>query len=335
MWRKLLSLFHGKISVSGLEAPSDFYMPKVDADLARDEQAFAIAREMSAGRSASPDQEPNKRCVAVITPARLIMPIPIPPAEAVSAEMLASVRGIIPTQPRQAITVIAFNDVIKQGAVTPRQVNSLIPVLGHLTAMAFDGHTVVVFEGHPSGFEAGVRNSDVLIIDSAMLPYLQNNWGTVAFGAMREGARILIHDRKSYTLLPVARAKCESGWRYAEPDGEASYANCLLTTMAKAPKRAVHIAVGSPLPDLAQIATDLGELEWISTLPFKYGQLDADQIVDILVRLAKPDPRGSLGRSLTLTAKLATSGGQMRDVSFKLTEVRTSDGRRQLDIEPG
>jgi hypothetical protein len=107
-----------------------------------------------------------------------------------------------------------------------------------------------------------------------------------------------------------------------------------MAKMAKARKRAVHIAAGSPLPDLAQIATDPGELEWISALPFKYGQLDADQIVDTLVRLAKPDPRGSLGRSLRLTAKLATSGGQMRDVSFKLTEARTSDGRRRLDIEP-
>jgi hypothetical protein len=262
------------------------------------------------------------------------MPIPGPPAEAVSAEMLASLRGIIPPQPRQAITAIAFNDVVKQGALTPRQMTSLIPFLGHLMGMAFDGHTVVVFEGHPSAFEAGVRNSDVLIIDSAMLPFLQKNWGTVAFGAMREGARILIHHRKSYSLLPVARAKTESGWRYTEPDGEASYANCLLTTMAKAPKRAVHIAAGSPLPDLAQIATDPGELEWISTLPFKYGQLDADQIIETLVRLARPDLPGSFGRSLTLTAKLATSGGQLRDMSFKLTEGRTSDGTRQLDIEP-
>jgi hypothetical protein len=317
-----------------MEVPSDPYMPNVDVDLARDEQAFAKAREMSAGTSASPEQEPNQRCVAVITPGRLIMPIPGPPAEAVSAEMLASVRGIIPPQPKKAITVIAFNDVVLQGALSPREVNSLIPFLGHLTGMAFDGHTVVVFEGHPSAFESGIRNSDVLIIDSAMLPFLQKDWATVAFGAMREGVRILIHDRKTYTLLPVARAKSESGWRYAEPDGEASYANCLLTTMAKAPKRAVHIAAGSPLPNLAQIATDPGELEWISALPFKYGQLDADQIVDTLVRLAKPDPRGSLGRSLTLTAKLATSGGQLRDVSFKLTEARTSDGRRRLDIEP-
>jgi hypothetical protein len=75
-------------------------------------------------------------------------------------------------------------------------------------------------------------------------------------------------------------------------------------------------------------------VKWISTLPFKYGRLDADQIVDTLVRLAKPDPPGSLGRSLTLTAKMATSGGQMRDVSFKLTEGRTSDGRRQTQNDP-
>jgi hypothetical protein len=167
-----------------------------------------------------------------------------------------------------------------------------------------------------------------------MLPFLQKDWAMVAFGAMSKGARIFIHDRNSYALRPIARAKSASGWQYTEPDGEASYANCLLTTMAKAPKRSVRIVAGSPLPDLAQIATDPGELEWISTLPFKYDQLDAEQVMEVLVRPARPDLLGILTRSQTLKAKLVISGGESRDVSFKLTESRSNDGRKQLDIEP-
>jgi hypothetical protein len=350
MWKKLLAYFRGKNSAPGsrtpesgggpkptaLAAPIDLYMPEVDEDQKRDEEAFATARQMSAGAFPSSEYELNQRCVAIITPGRLIMPISGPPAAAVSTDMLSGIPQVIPSQPRLAITVIAFNDVVEQDALTAGQVNALIPFLGYLVAMAFHGHTVVVFEGHRSAFEAGIRNSDMLIIDSAMLPFLQKDWMTVACRAMRQGARMFIHDRKDYSLRPVARAKNQSGWQYTEPDGEASYVNCLLTTMAKAPKRSVRITAGTPLPDLAQIATDAAELDWISALPFKYAQPDAEQIIETLVRLAgvtKPDLPGNFPRSLTLKARLATASSELRDVSFELTESRTNDGGRQLEIE--
>ena len=90
---------------------------------------------------------------------------------------------------------------------------------------------------------------------------------------------------------------------------------------------------GSPLPDLAGIATDPSELEWISTLPFKYDQLDVEQVINTILHAARPGLLGIFRRSLTLKAKLAISG-ELKDVAFKLTTSRSDDGRRQLDIEP-
>jgi hypothetical protein len=122
------------------------------------------------------------------------MPIPCPAPEAVSEEMLASIRRIVPAGPKLAITVIAFNDVVSQGALTPGQVNSLIPFLGYLMGMAFDGHTVVVFEGHPSALKAGCENADLLIVDQRMADLLQEDWVSVA-GAVMRNPRILVFGR--------------------------------------------------------------------------------------------------------------------------------------------
>jgi hypothetical protein len=168
-------------------------MPDVDPD--RDFAAcFVQARRLSAGTVDVPGEEPGQRSVAIVTPWRLIMPIPCPPRQSVSAAMLASIRAIVPPHPKQAVTVIALNDVVKQGALTPGQANTLIPFLGYLVGMAYDGHTVVVFEGHPSALRAGCSDADVLIVDQAMVEHLQNDWIEVASAAMRK-PRILIFGR--------------------------------------------------------------------------------------------------------------------------------------------
>ena len=46
------------------------------------------------------------------------------------------------------LMMIAFTHVAGQSAVTPAELSEMNPFLEHLLAMAADGHTVVVFEGH-------------------------------------------------------------------------------------------------------------------------------------------------------------------------------------------
>jgi hypothetical protein len=170
--------------------PMTPYMPQVDpvADFAG---CIVKARELSSGAIEVPGQEKGQRCVALITPGRLIMAIPCPPAGAVTDEMLSSIRRIVPHEPRQAITVIGFNDIVKQNALNPGQINALIPFLGYLIGMAYDGHNVVVFEGHPSAFQAGCKNADLLLVDQSMAVHLQNDWVRVASSVMKT-PRILV-----------------------------------------------------------------------------------------------------------------------------------------------
>jgi hypothetical protein len=50
--------------------------------------------------------------------------------------------------------------------------------------MAFDGHTVVVFEGHPSALVAGCARSTLLIVDQAIVEHLQPDWVSLSVWAM-------------------------------------------------------------------------------------------------------------------------------------------------------
>lgn len=152
-------------------------MPKVDThqDLC---VVFSKARELSAGSETG-------RSVAIVTPGRLIMSVACPPANAVSPQMLEGVRRIVPENPKQQITVIANNNVVAANAYTAREANTLIPFLGYLTGMAFDGHTVVVFEGHPSALATGCQGSTLLLVDQAMAEHLQPDWASVAASSMK------------------------------------------------------------------------------------------------------------------------------------------------------
>jgi hypothetical protein len=62
-------------------------------------------------------------------------------------------------------------------------------------------------------------------------------------------------------------------------------------------------------------------------------KLDAGQVIEVMLRAAKPDSSGATAGTHVLMAKLVDSGAAPRDATFKLRTSRTADGRRQLDIE--
>jgi hypothetical protein len=140
--------------------------------------------------------------VALVTPGRVIVPIPCPPRGSFGPELIAGVRLIVSEDERQVITVIAFNDVLKaevpdrlkRQGVTPELVSLLIPFLGCLLGMAYTGHSVVVFEGHSSALAVACRDADLLIVDEAMLTRMQPSSVSVASRAMRK-PRILVFGR--------------------------------------------------------------------------------------------------------------------------------------------
>src|SRR3954465_11943875 len=135
-------------------APQDFsepHMPEVETQ--PDVSAiFAKAREGSA------------YTVHIVTPGRMRMEAPPPPQGSMPPEEVNQAKGLLGGDRPLHVTVVAYTklEALMKDRETPiRSMGECIPFLGHLMGMAYVGHSVVVFEGHPVAFEAGVRNADV------------------------------------------------------------------------------------------------------------------------------------------------------------------------------
>jgi hypothetical protein len=300
--------------------PFEPRMPEVDVrpDM---EGLFAKARiEIASG---------GERRVGIVTPGRMTMLVPAPRPGSIAKEFVAQVGQLLPSTQPLNVTFVGYTQL----EALMQDKAKCIPQLGQLLGFAYIGHSVIVFEGHPSAFEYALRDTDVLMIDSGMLPFLQPDWVDVALRLMRPGAKVMVQDRKTGRLQPVIKSKNAQGWRYGEPDGEASYANCLLTTLAKAVAAPpVHIASGAPLPGLAQFASDPTQLDWIAELPFRYDTLDADKVIGILQRVVKWSGAEHGESKGVLKAQLATGGGQRQAVSFELTLGQDAAGKQRLEV---
>ena len=214
------------------------YMPEVDVpgDVAA---AFAKARTTVANAGATEGLAPGQRALGILTPGRMVMLVPAPKPGGVPEKFVAQVKALLPSDKPLNITAISFTalDPLMQDKA------KCIPMLGQLLGFAYIGHNVLVFEGHSSALEPALQRSDLLWIDSAMLPFLQNDWIELAYRALPPRPRILVFDRKTGQLRPVVKSADIQGWRLSEPDGEASYANCLLTILGKRPGRSASVRV--------------------------------------------------------------------------------------------
>jgi hypothetical protein len=135
----------------------------------------------------------------------------------VPPDRVSEVKRLMPSDEPLDISVVSYTKV--EALAEDATKTKCIPFLGHLVGLAYVEHRVLVFEGHPSAFEAGVRGCDVLIIDSAMGPFLQEDWLEVARRAMAPGHRILVHDRESYALKEIAPG-APVDWRQQGPGSE-------------------------------------------------------------------------------------------------------------------
>jgi hypothetical protein len=288
--------------LAGLRAPHLFepHMPNVSEPLdLRDIAARARAILACAERK-----------VAILTPDRNLRIVPAPPAGSMSQEHVDPVRRIFPGTELN-ITVVSFTAL----QALEKNDAQCIPMLGILAGLAYVGHKVLVFEGHPSAFETVVAGSDALVIDSGMLPFLQSDWFDVARRNMPQG-KILCFDRRRNQAHPLVRSKNPPGWKETESDGEGSYLNCLLATLAKLPPTPVEVIAGQPVPDLRLLASDPKEREWVAELPFQYEALDSAEVIRLLQRVSKWETP-AVSTSRTFHARLATGHG-LQDVYFDL-----------------
>jgi hypothetical protein len=292
-------------------------MPDVDrpADLA---EVFARAR-----REVSDPAQPR---VAIVTPGRMVMLMPVPGKLPQAA--LGGVKALLKSDSPLAITAVSYTKL--EALMADEEKTKCIPFLGHLLAMASLGHHVIVFEGHRSAFEAGVASADVVLVDSGMVPFLQGDWTPAAFRLMKPRGRLLVHDRTTYSLIEV-RPRADKGEAGAPGGDDMAYVNGLLTTLAET-RRTIVIAEGSPLPDPAELTDDERARAWIATLPYDRASLSAERIIERLLRSARPE--GLFRRRLVLRASLANDTGPARAVAFKLTAGLRDDGKQTVTIEP-
>ena len=304
------------------EDPFEPHMPAVEviSDL---DAFFAHARHRVSAK--------GERHLVIVTPRRMLFVLPTPAASRDGYQRAAASSEVLGADGPLDISVISYTH--STSWALGETMGRCIPFLGYLIAFATYGHRIVVFEGHSSAFEAGVRGTSLLLVDSGMLPFLQADWAEVAYRVMRSDARVLVHDRQHYRLLPVSRSRQPPGWQYSEPDGEASYLNCLLTTLAKAPRSTVELVSGREVPDLAGLTRDPKELDWISQLPFRYDQLNADEVIRFLLRSVVWGRSGVFKTQGVLATVLALENQVSRQVSFRVVSRKAKAGGQRVTIE--
>ena len=164
------------------------------------EQVFGAVPPTAAG-------EKGTRGLVVVAPDRRMLLMPALEASEKLNEMAAGMERLIPSAVKRNIAVIACTEIpaATANAFNVAEANRAIPFLGLLTGLTYLGHSVWIFEGHPSAMAAGCREADVLLVDSGMLPHLARGWEDTATGAMRN-ANILLHDRNTFKLRFLRRA---------------------------------------------------------------------------------------------------------------------------------
>jgi hypothetical protein len=309
-------------------------MPEVDesADIAQlfKQQRLSISQYLAN----TPAPTGTRLCIIGIVPPNrelehslVMMPLPDP----APAGFEARAKQALPGARHLNITAISYTGE-KRSPDDQRK----LPFLSAVMQFGYMGHRAVIFEGHPSGLAASLREADVLIVDSGMLPFLQSDWFEVAQSAFRGKGRVRVFDRQTTELRPAVPCKTPPGWKYAtEDDGEMWYANCLLTTLGKRPPIAVQLCPGESLPDLHELAIDPDELEWTSELPFQYDILSAGEVIETIVRGAGTSL--AVGERMTIPAIVLYEqvGEKPREVpvKFQLLLAEDDDHGRRLRIE--
>ncbi len=158
-------------------------MPEVDvpSDL---EDRFARARRIASGDESVPDPAgppQGRRRLVIVTPGRMCMLHKCPAPGSMQASAVTAIEQIAPSSKPLSIAVIAFTELRALRAGLAKA----IPFAGYLLGLAYVGHAVVVFEGHPSALRAGCRDADLVIVDEAMIPVLQGAWLSVAWSVTR------------------------------------------------------------------------------------------------------------------------------------------------------
>jgi hypothetical protein len=279
----------------------------------------------------------GQRFVPVISPGRIIFLFHTLPPNSRNAEA-QNVVDILPNKKNLKITAISYTaipDSMNAGLSIEERLTGVvkcIPFIGQMASFAgVHGHSVLIFEGHPSVFEAGIKKSDVLFIDSGMLKFIQEDWAEVAF-RMNPHCKIFIHERQDFKLRSVIQKKDYPGWDYGIGIGiEEIYVRMLFTVLAGNELRGKHILLtpGKSLPNLSQLTKKSDELEFLSKIPFDYEQLDAEKIIKLILDRSE---KKFLSSKRTYNIKYSQTGTKkIIDCTFGIKTAEDKSGNTMID----
>ena len=152
--------------------------------------AFATARAQAAGRN-------GNRGIAIVRPDRAVLFLTLPAPSPETSGMAKQGRNIA------VIGSTEFTMPRAQELPSLQEASHAIPFFGILCGLSRIGHNISIFDGHPSALAPGLEQSEILIVDSAMLPSLPPDWMQVAQRIMQGDPRIFIHERKAGRLVPA------------------------------------------------------------------------------------------------------------------------------------
>lgn len=167
-------------------------MPEVDVPVHL-EETFAKARKSAAEGSGA--GATAGRHVVIVTPGRMLMLQPCPAPGSMDPKVVASVEKLLAPQPPKNIAAVGFTELTALRA----NLGKAIPFFGTLLGLAYIGHAVWVFEGHPTALAAGCREADLLLVDELMVPFLDPYWVSTMTKVMRRPL-IFSHERATFTL---------------------------------------------------------------------------------------------------------------------------------------
>ena len=179
-------------------APGEVRMPAVE-EHGELEEYFATVRRTAAGKG-------DGEGLVIVKPDRALMVLPRMAESPELKVMAENVAKMVPAAKQRNIAAIGYTvfEAGPQGAIGFAEVGKAIPFLGILVGLSYIGHAVWVFEGHSSALSAGCRDADILVVDSAMRPFLAQGWDAKAAAVMRS-ANILVHNRAKFGLSAIRK----------------------------------------------------------------------------------------------------------------------------------
>jgi hypothetical protein len=151
-------------------------------------------------RFAAIRQQAADRQLVILRPDRRSMTLPAMSRDDAPPSAVQAVEDMLPSSVQRNVAVIADTTWTMGEDLALVDANRAIPFFGMLMGFAAIGHAVWIADGSTTaGLVACARDGDILMVDSARIEALPEDWQCLVAPVMR-GRQIVVHDRATWQL---------------------------------------------------------------------------------------------------------------------------------------